>query len=197
MVLIGAKVLSGFKNPFVSHDDRMVGYLATRHLIKQGHREILCLTNTYNKNIVGILRLEGYKKALKEAGIKVNEKLILQFCPGSFTYQDAGYKKIKEFLKSGGKCSSIFSHCDRASLGIIKAIRESGLKVPEDIAVVSVDNDEFAEYIKPSLTTISLNSYKLGQTAAESLCRILNGKKVRSQLLKPKLIVRESCGIKK
>jgi len=69
-----------------------------------------------------------------------------------------------------------------AALGVIKGLKENGIRIPEDVSIVSVDDESFSEYIVPSLTTISIDSYKLGIEAAKSMHKLLKGEKVKSKL---------------
>jgi len=194
MVFVGNEI-NGFKSPFVGNDNEKIGYIATKHLISHGHKKILCITNTHFKNLIGILRVKGYKKALKEAGIKLDKTFIFNFNPEKYGYFKGGYITIKKILKEKGKFfTAIFAHGDPTAMGIIKGIHESGLKIPEDIAIVSVDNTEFSEYTNPPLTTVHIDNYKVGYIAAEKLCKLINGEKVESEFLKPELIIRNSCG---
>lgn len=194
MVLIGNTVPPLVKSTCVGLDDEKAGYMATSHLISLEHKKILCLTNTGNNNIIGIARLNGYKRALSEANIEPTNELIRDLPVSYMPYYDAGYHETKKFIKSRKKFTAVFSHTDRASVGIVRAIKEAGLSIPDNIALVSIDNTEFSEYIDPPLTTLSFDEHRLGSLAAESLCNIISGKNARTQLVEPKLIIRKSCG---
>ncbi|MCD6220778.1 LacI family DNA-binding transcriptional regulator [bacterium] len=191
MVIIGSEN-TGFNSPVVGFDDKLVGFIATKYLITFGHREIICLTNTSMGNIVGILRMEGYKEAMNKEGIEIKEEFINEINSEGIEYYRAGYEKMKEIIKKKVKFTAIFSHCDMATLGILKCLDESGLKVPADISVVSVDNESFSEYLNPPLTTINLDNYKLGEIAGETLLKLLNNKKTEDKFLKPEIIIRKS-----
>lgn len=194
IVFIGNEI-PGFESPFIGNNNEEIGYIATKHLISHGHKKIICVTNTAYNNLIGILRVKGYKKALKEANVKVNKEFIINFFPDKYGYFEGGYLAIKKFLAEKGKIfSAIFSHGDKTALGIIKGLQEIGFKIPEDVAIVSVDNEEFSNYVYPPLTTVNLDGFKLGKFAAQILHRLLQGEKVQSILLTHKLIIRKSCG---
>lgn len=194
MALIGNTTPPLTKSTCVGLDDECAGYLATKHLINLGHKDILCLTNTFNNNIIAISRVEGYRRALREAEIKPLDDFIKNLPVSSMSYYEAGYYTMKAFIKSNKKFTAVFSHTDKASIGIIRAVKEAGLSIPDDIALVSVDNAEFSKYVDPPLTTISFDEYRLGQLAAENLFNIISGKDARMQILEPTLVLRKSCG---
>jgi len=192
-ILLDQRIDKELKMPFHGHDDRRTGYLATRHLIDLGHTSILCVTCTHNNNIIGILRLQGYKDALAEAGIAVDPRLILDINPLCSTYEVTAYDAMREYLKAGKSFSAAFVHCADASLRVVKALRESGYDIPGDVSIVCEGNDDYLEFLRPPLTTIFLDNYKLGQTIAEDLLKLMNGESVHDVLLKPKLVERGSC----
>ncbi|MFH0795429.1 MAG: LacI family DNA-binding transcriptional regulator [Candidatus Omnitrophota bacterium] len=192
LVCMGVNLHPEITSPFVGHDDRMAGYLAASHLLKTGRRKIACITNTFNSNPIGILRLAGYKKALKEEGISFDEKLVFNCNPAEFSYFEWSYNAISRFLKSRRTCDAVFAHCDMCGFGVMRAVGDCGRRVPDDIAVISVGNEEFSEYSRPSLSSVDSNDYMLGQELAKTLRKMIKGEKVTSKLLKPNLIIRES-----
>lgn len=195
VILVGQNSKFELDTPFLGHDDRLVGHMATRYLIGLGHKSILCITNSGNGNPVGVLRMQGYKNALAEAGIELEQKLILNINPSSSTYSTVGYESMREYLKGGVRFSAIFSHCDAASVGIFKAIKEFRYTIPRDFSIISVDNDEYANYIDPPLTSIWLDDYELGRGLAENILLLIDGKNTNCAPLEPKLIERHSCGL--
>jgi LacI family transcriptional regulator len=194
IVLLGQKHGPTPQVPFVGFDNRAVGRMATRYLLSLGHRSILCVTNTHNSNIVGMLRRDGYKDALTAAGVEVDQELIVEINPARSSYPLAAYDMLKAYLQTHKTFSAVFSHCDWASLGILKALREAGHGIPESISIVSEGEQPFAHYTDPPLTTVRLDSVKAGKTAARVLLDILDGKEAPSEtLLEPELVERQSC----
>jgi DNA-binding LacI/PurR family transcriptional regulator len=170
--------------------DNIAGaYLATKYLIKKGHRKIGHMAgNLYFQ--VALDRLEGYKKALVEAGIEYSEELVVS---GNFVWQ-SGYESMKDLLKHHPQCTAVFVASDTMAYGALQAITEAGLNVPDDVGIIGFDDLEFSSLTNPPLTTIRQPRYQMGQKAMEVLTDILrdeaeNGIKIP---LAPELIVRRS-----
>jgi DNA-binding LacI/PurR family transcriptional regulator len=169
------------------------GHEATRHLIWHGHRAIALITASlewHNNRHT----LRGYKRALREAGLPVEEGLMVEV-PAflrQFGYQ--GAKRLLELRR--GRPTAIFVSGDILAMGALQAIREAGLRVPQDIAVASKDNVEFASLTEPSLTTVSLPFFAAGAESMKMLQSLISGHEQvgRRQLRGEKLIVRRSCG---
>lgn len=163
------------------------GYLATRFLIEKGHKRIAHIAgNLYFQ--VALDRIEGYKRALEEAGIGFSEELI---AVGNFL-TEGGYKAMKELLPLG--CTAVFAANDAMAYGALQAIAEAGLSVPQDIAIIGFDDLEFSGLTNPPLTTIRQPRYEMGRRSMEILTGILRnrqpgGVKVCFQ---PELVVRRS-----
>ncbi|OGO79701.1 MAG: hypothetical protein A2Y21_05550, partial [Clostridiales bacterium GWC2_40_7] len=155
----------------VSIDNVYGGYLATKHLIDIGCKSIAHITG-YQVFKFSQGRTVGYKSALKEYGLPCDEHLIRN---GDFSPL-SGYNAMKELLKEKRTFTGLFAANDQEAIGAMKAIKESGLRIPEDIAVVGFDNVTFASLVEPSLTSINISKYQLGCLAMESLIKnIKNG----------------------
>jgi len=154
--------------------------------------------NSPTNNSLGELRFQGYKEALKNAGLEFNANFTLQFASEKVTdgYK-IGYKLGDIFDALEDKPEAFFVYNDYSALGFIKRIQELGYTVPDDIAIVGFDKIDQAKYANVPLTTIHQPIEKIGTVAIDKLLEIIEGKtpKVRS-ILKPHLIVRESCGAK-
>lgn len=177
---------------YVVADDVLGGFLATEHLIKRGHKKILCIAGPPYVTTAQD-RLAGYRKALCQYGIKFDENLV-EFTNAKI--EDA-YKLIKSLLrrdKLGFTAVATFN--DYLALGVIKALYEKGLKVPDDLALVGYDDIEFAALTVVPLTTICMPKYELGKKAVEILSEQLLEKsdfpKPQHIIIKPYLVVRES-----
>ncbi len=195
VVLLGQRHGTTPRVPFVGYDNQAVGHMATRYLLSLGHRSILCVTNTHNANTIGVLRREGYREALMEAGLATDEALVADIDPGASSYPQAAYEATRACLESGRAFTAVFSHCDWASLGVLKAVREAGLRIPQDISLIGEGEQAFADYTEPPLTTIRLDSIRAGEVAAGVLFDCLDGREVPPEtLLPPQLIERGSCG---
>lgn len=173
--------------------DNLAGALeAVNYLIKLGHTRI-----GYIAGCKGISasedRLAGYKKALNEHGLKINENLIKE---SRDFKKESGYKIAKEFLKMKEMPTAIFTVNDMVAIGAMKALREEGLRVPEDISIVGFDDVELASYLDVPLTTVSQQQHEIGEISAKILIeRIekIGADKPMQIVLKPKLVIRESC----
>ena len=170
------------------------GYTATKHLLDLGYTEVGIITGPLNDDFYqgSFGRYEGYQMALKEHNIAFNPSLVKQ---GDFTFE-GGYNAMKQFLTETPQIRAIFAFNDLMAIGAIMAIKEQGLKIPEDIAVVGYDDIPDASYTSPALTTIRLPQKKLGTLAVEILINHLKGKHDSSlkKILSTELIIRQSCG---
>jgi LacI family transcriptional regulator len=169
-------------------------YELTRYLINLGHRRIGIIVGP-RRISTAVERVEGYKKALNEAHIPIDESLIRW---GEKYSRADGYKNTIELLKIDDPPTAIFGGNRLITVGILKAIRELGLKIPDDISVVSFDEVEDFSVANPFLTVVSQNSYMIGSIATECLIRRIRGKSEvpedpQNIVLKPELIIRESC----
>ncbi|MCX7653371.1 MAG: LacI family transcriptional regulator [Fervidobacterium sp.] len=175
--------------PEVYTDDVKGGYLAVKHLIQTGRKKILFL-NGYLYKSVAKMRLEGYKKALQEFGLKYDEKLVFELEEG---YENA-YSTMKEILKKDIEFDSVFCFNDVFAFGVIGALKEEGVNVPKDIAVVGYDDISFSKFFTPSLTTVRIDKISEGRQAFEMLHQILTKKAKRNlkKVLDVELVVRES-----
>lgn len=177
----------------VSINNEAGGYQATQRLIKNGHKKIgiVCgikgLSNTEE-------RLEGYKKALKDAGIPFNKELITY---GNYV-ETGGREAINKLLSLKNPPTAVFSTNNLMTLGCIKEIYKRKISIPDEIALIGFDDSTWAEALIPPLTTVKQPGYELGVNAAELLIKRLNNGDVSKMniVLNPELVVRESCGSK-
>jgi LacI family transcriptional regulator len=169
-------------------DNTEGAYLATRHLIEKGHRKIAHIAgNLYYQ--VALDRIDGYKKALNEAGIGFSEELVTS---GNFISQDA-CEAMKELLRH--QCTAVFAASDTMAYGALQAIAEAGLIVPDDIAVVGFDDLEFSALTNPPLTTIKQPRFEMGKKSLEILTANLqrDTNEGEKMCLKAELVVRRSA----
>lgn len=173
----------------VYSDESKGGYLAAEYLIKKGYKNISYIGG-YTYKSPARRRLEGYKKALTDYGIPVKESLIKI---GDIDIED-GYSYTKDLFDQGIDFQAIFAYNDMMAFGAIKAIKERGLKIPEDIGVVGYDNILFSSLVSPPLTTVNLKKVELGRESVRLLLSKINGhrKKDKKIVLDVDLIVRET-----
>ena len=155
----------------VLYDNESSAYELTKLLIAHGHRRI-ALLGGHASSQGARLRLIGYHRALSEAGLTIPPEYIRW---GDWAYQ-SGVALTEQFLSLTVPPSAIFAMNDLMAAGTYAAIRQRGLRVPDDISVVGFDNIETASYLYPSLTTVALPNTAIGNEAAKQLLLRLNGK---------------------
>lgn len=149
--------------PAVVPDEEQGGRTATEELLAAGHRRIAFL-NTTTPSPAQTGRLAGYRAALEDAGIAVDEHLVLPTAPE----QEGGYAATPDVLASGA--TAVFCHNDRVAMGLYDGLREHGLRIPTDMAVVGFDNqDVIAAHLRPPLSTVALPHYELGAAGVRVL----------------------------
>jgi len=173
----------------VSVDNVKGSLFAVNHLIKEGHTRIAFiqgLPGTYANET----RLQGYKKALINAGIEIDEHLIV----GDDFRSLNGYLETKYLLTLTSPPTAIFTAGDLIALGALEACRENGVQIPHDISLVTFDDPVFASYLSPALTAIEQPITKMTEMAVAMLYRRMRNPKDerRKVLLEPKLNIRNS-----
>ena len=165
---------------------------ATRHLISLGHKRIAHIPFASLTYSGASDRFAGYRLALRSAKLKYDEQL---FEPADFSAQ-SGYDAMKRILSRRKTLTALFAGNDTIALGAMAALREKGLRIPEDVAVVGYDNLANAQFAYPPLTTIDSHAVEQGELVAFAALALMDGETVGSQqdLMKLNLIVRESCG---
>lgn len=173
----------------VCFDQKFATQLAMNHLLEKNHRHIACITLPLHSP-TGQLRLQAYKKALSDGGIKVSSELIFE---GKSCLQ-SGYQCCQKLIAAGVVFSAIFACNDDMAIGVIKALHEADIKVPEQCAVIGIDNELIGQYIEPQLSTIELPIKAITQTAMQMALSLAKGEAVATgtQEFKGKLIVRAS-----
>jgi DNA-binding LacI/PurR family transcriptional regulator len=159
------------KVEFVCTDNFSGGYLATEHLIQLGHKNILTFTGKEGYEFEN--RTMGYKTVLADNNLEVDEKKIV-FCDISY---DAAYECVKSSIEMIKQSSAIFAQTDIMALGIMAALKDFGIRVPEDISVIGYDDIEYGKYHTPKLTTIHQPAEKLIEMGCKRLVDKLSGKK--------------------
>jgi len=174
---------------FVDVDNTAGAYTAVTHLLGLGYQRIAMIAAPLDTT-VGVDRHAGFINALEEHGYPVDEPLVAM---GDFT-QEGGYRAMKELLPY--QPDAVFAASDLMALGALQAIRQAGLRVPQDIAIVGFDDLPPALLADPPLTTIRQPVYHTGMTAVETLIDLLDTRpdQPRHVMLPTELVVRSSCG---
>jgi len=151
--------------PSVVPDEVRGGYEATARLIQNGHRRIGFINHNF-PDPAQVLREEGYRRALAEHDIPYDETLVVQRIAEPY----GGYEAMRHILRLPEAPSAVFCYNDRMAMGAYDAIKEHGLRIPQDIAVIGYDNQELlAANLHPALTTMELPHYGMGRWAAQYL----------------------------
>lgn len=176
--------------PTVDIDNAASARAAVEHLINLGHRRIAHVTNGPLDHPAVAMRAKGYRDALEAAGLPVIEQLLQL---GNFTGR-SGVEAASALLDQGKPFTAIFVSGDVVALGVIKALRQRGVRVPHDVSVVGFDDIPMVSYLEPGLTTIHLPAQELGFHAGDMLVQIISGEEVSNPhvLLETELVVRES-----
>ncbi|MFD1772700.1 LacI family DNA-binding transcriptional regulator [Paenibacillus rhizophilus] len=176
----------------VTTDNVKGAYLATEHLIGHGYRRIGIITGPLCIS-TGRDRLKGFKQAMNEYGLEVDNKLIKE---GLFNVQ-SGYSLIKDFMSESVKPEAVFISNNFMTLGAYHYFHDAGISVPGDLAVVGFDDPDWARIANPPLTAIRQPDYEQGERVAQLIMqRIKTGNQSEPQeiYLNPSLIARKSCG---
>ncbi|NLM60440.1 MAG: LacI family transcriptional regulator [Clostridium sp.] len=185
------KATSNESNRLVINMDNFSGaYKATQFLIKSGHTRIGHISGDLRK-LSGIERYEGYKKALLDANLCFDKSIVRE---GNFL-EDSGYLLTHELLKEN--ITAIFCANDVMAISAIKAVKEKGLNVPDDISVIGFDNIAIGNYIMPALTTVDAPLELIAEACVDSLKYFCKNKhfKQKEIRIKTNLILRQSTKV--
>ena len=189
-VVILGRHFEGIDVDEIHSDEIRGGYLATKHLLERGRKRPLMI-NSYLFRSAAKMRLEGYKKALAEYEIQFDESMVIT----TDIDVENGYEALLKAVKSNIAFDSVFCYNDMMAFGAIKALKELGVEIPKDVAVVGYDDIMFSTYIDPPLTTVRIKKFEMGYEAFTMLVRRITGrrKKPKRNILDVELIVRESA----
>jgi DNA-binding LacI/PurR family transcriptional regulator len=191
-VLVNRKPLSYNKN-FVGISNQLTSEIAVYHLASQGYKRIAYFGGDPEVS-TSKERKAGFISGMIQNGLEVDPQLIFD---GNFT-MESGYTNVKKMLDLvQKKPDAICAASDVVAFGVVKGLRDSGIHVPEDIAVMGNDNNSFSENFIVPLSTIDHPTYEMGKLAMEFLLQMINEKnevQSRQIALTPSLVIRESCG---
>lgn len=178
-------------NTIVVIDNLKCGYQATQHLIEQGCKRIAHVTSSLKRNVYSE-RYKGYKNALNDAGITPDEKLLII----NDLSERAGIEAAMQILKMDPLPDGAFITNDFVAAVCMRTLKEHGIKIPEDIAVVGFNNDTIGKLIEPTLTTINYPGIDVGEVAARNLISHLKGignlQNTNTIIIRSNLIIRKS-----
>ena len=191
VVLLHRSAPTGLTIPFVTVANHTGAREMTDYLIEQrGYRRIAFLAGPDDAEDAQA-RLRGYRDSLEAHGIAFEPSLIGR---GEFSEQVA-HETVTQWLRQGVTVEAIFAADDDSAIGTMAAITDTGLRVPQDIAVVGFDDTRLARYLTPALTTVRMPTEHAARLAVERLIRVIEtGSAEQSTILPTHLIIRASCG---
>jgi LacI family transcriptional regulator len=173
--------------PAIEIEETLASYTATKHLLQLGHKKIAYLTGP-PATPWAHERFEGYRRALRESGIEVDDGMV--FAAGN-TLED-GIKATLQMLNEGCHPTAVQAVSDLVAIGCAETLLAQGFKIPEDISVVGFGNILLAEFYRVPLTTISQPKYRLGMSAVEAMMGILRGESITTRRLGAEFVERKS-----
>ena len=186
------RMFEGMDGPFVGVDNERGAYEAVSHLLQDGHERIGIVAGLFGMSSMEE-RVAGYRRALREHHAPVDEALIAF----GILSVEGGKQSSLELLSNPAPPTALFINNNQLTLGALQAIQQLGWKCPEDVALACFDDHPWAGVACPPLTTVRQPDYEIGYTAARILMKMISGEPIAHDrvILKPELIVRQSCGI--
>lgn len=180
--------IDGLRNQSVWIDNLNGGYRATRYLIEQGHSRIACITGqTWKQDAID--RLEGYKNAMNEAGLPIDDRWIVN----SYFEVPGGIEAFDTLQDRKVDCTAVFATNDELAFGVMEAASEAGIHVPDDLSVIGFDDVLTATYVKPKLSTMHFPMFDMASSAARMALQWIYQKRPPAELaFKPTLVERQS-----
>lgn len=182
--------LAPFCNQFtnVEGDDLIASYRMTQHLLQLGHKNIAFFTGP-SASPWSHERYEGYRRALREALLEVDDRLVFQ---AGITIED-GAKAAAQLMNESSPATAIYAVTDMVAIGCAEALFTQGIKVPHEMSIVGYGNFLIAEHYRVPLTTVRQPKFTLGQVAMDVMVRLMRGEHVQSKRLPSELVIRASA----
>ena len=187
-VVLVARRVQGLERQCVYVDNHDGAYRATRYLIGLGHTRIAHIAGTAGHPDAAD-RAAGYCQALAEAGLPVDERLLVA---GQFT-EESGLAGVEALLRRGERFTAIFAANDQAAYGVMLGLFNHGYRIPSDVSVVGFDDQLLSAYTLPPLTTVHQPSLAMGRGAAEGLLRLIDGNEPLLPHFPAELTIRKSA----
>ncbi|SMO50243.1 LacI family DNA-binding transcriptional regulator [Gracilimonas mengyeensis] len=189
------RCIDGIGLSCITVNDKTGAKQITQHLINHGYKKIAHLRGPQGVSI-GKKRFEGFKEALSEAHLELDEKLVAD----TGFQEEGGYEAMKKILELPKEewPDAVMAVNDPAAFGAIEAIKEAGLSIPDDIAIVGFSDDIRAELLPVPLTTVQQPAYEVGKKAAQKLIRLVEDDEEKHENIEvlTELMIRSSCGCK-
>ena len=163
-----ASGLQSEKLSSVTTDDKQAGFLAVEHLARLGHKRIAVIGGSREVSDIARLRYEGCAQAVAAYGLSSHREL--DYYTGRFSFAD-GYRAVETLLSRGRKFTALFAMADVMAIGAIRALRDQGLRVPEDVSVIGMDGLAIGNYTVPTLSTVRQSVEELANRSVQMLRR--------------------------
>ncbi|GAB7219707.1 substrate-binding domain-containing protein [Vibrio comitans] len=178
--------------PILKIDNVIAGKIATNHLIQLGHTKIIHAHGRLTEGPDAQDRLDGYKQSLLEAGLQIDSRLIVD---GGY-YSETAFNAVLQLIKDEIPFSAVFAANDLSAYGVIQALTEHDICVPQQVSVIGFDDLYTSEIFTPSLTTIRQPLYEIGEIALSHICDIMSNNANKPLVPPAELIVRNSTSNK-
>jgi len=178
--LVSLSHIAGTKVPVVGSDHGKTGALVAEHLLSLGHTRVATIIGSRNRRVTAS-RLKGFQDALEADGVTLEPTAIVEV-----DWTSAGARSaVHPLMDLHGATTAIFAQTDLMALGVLRALAERGIRVPEDCSVVGCDDLEIAAFLSPPLTTVRIPFEDTGALAALQLLKLVRGEKVPQRKLLP------------
>lgn len=185
--------LHGKNSAYIMSDNRSISTKVVEHLYLNGYRDIGLLSIERRSAIIS-MREEAFAETMRSFGLTVKEDRIMHSRDYS---EEDGYQAMKSWIARGNLPEAVFAVTDLLAFGAMRALKGSGLRIPQDVAVVGCDDIEACRYTDPPLTTVKQDKTKIGRLAAMMLYDMMNKQMATEAsciMVEPELVLRRSCG---
>ena len=172
-------------------DNFQGGFDITQHLLTLGHKQFAFVGGADSHAPEFMARFMGHKEALKQVDTDTTSLQI-----HAISTEDSGYGAAQTLLEKNTQIEAIVCASDLIAIGVLRALREQNIPIPQQIAVVGYDNIQVASFANPALTTVEQNTTLAGEILVDSLLKLINGEDVTHYLMPVELVIRQSCGAK-
>ena len=189
-VVLVDRRLEGVAIDSVTIDNQRGAYFAVEHLIQRGYQRIAMLGGPASVS-TAVDRLAGYRQALRDNGLSVDETLVLE---GDYT-QESGVELGKRLLGLPDPPTAVLVANNEMTLGFFRVVKEYGLRIPHNVAIVGFDNSEWSSLVTPPITVIEQPTHDVGKAAAEILLKRIRGEETgepKHVVLRARLVIRGS-----
>ncbi|MFJ5965279.1 catabolite control protein A [Bacillus sp. NPDC093026] len=178
-IVLAASVEEQGKTPSVNINYEQAIYDSVQLLVEKGHKRIAFVSGPLSEPINSVRKLAGYKRALEEAGIAFDDRLVAE---GDYSY-DSGIEAIANLLEQSDRPTAVIAATDEMALGVIHGAQDRGVSIPEDLEIIGFDNTRLSLMVRPQLTTVVQPTYDIGAVAMRLLTKLMNKEQVDDQIV--------------